>query len=547
MTDERKYGGSFAWKSLISRFFDHDIDPFLDKLDFDGYDEHWAVLAGIQANFWSDTDSLAVLPDIAEAAVRPTHFHEEAHYWQMLSSPLLQSVFLTALQKIRLVVKANEGRWEFICGEPGCDEHLELTAHALDWAQTLMKSEFSDVEVRWEREIVDSPPTGVAAFTATGGLYNHQYAGYVAALGYGGRERRLVSVDLTSLTESAAYVAEMKFLEQAPKSLLEDAPTIENAYVGLWELWRRYHGGRARDVIALTNSFLATVDLALLGNAPGPLLSLAKMTDFPAERFGRLLAVSNDAGLMAPDESLSSYQDRLAALAKLDTVDDVLEGGRRKILRILLFSLKPYLSIDDRQWKSWIDELFHPVTNAVCADAILEAVSEPFRVEQSLPIGSYILAAMFNALEHRAANRDAFADPAAHVDELEEKFPLPLILMGGNYYITRPHDRSYRKLPVWTGMLRLDIISLTAMMPLVYGRDKCGFIEFNADCVYVAKGLGCPRAGPERISQKEMQRRADANLANWCHKTHADLVTCLSRGEEREYWLKRAQSHLEAP
>lgn len=539
-----KFGGAFTWESLACRFFQHDIDPLNPAFAEVASDhELVAIMASLNIDEWGDIATLAVLPDVGDEDVASTLFHEQVHYWQIISSPLLQSLFLTALQKIRLVVNANGGRATAICGEAGADIRLDLVTEGLLRARTLMSSPFTDVDVRWQVEIVADPPTDVAALSCRLPDDDREWPGFVAALGYGAPDRRLVQADLCSLTESSALASEMQRRGQLPGELLEHAPPLHDRYLGLWELWRRYHHGRAPEV-DLVYPFVAVLDMALLGGVPGPLLSFNGRDDFPAERFSRLLTASGQEEL--PSSSgpgdLRRYQEALGKRVNLVPVDDVVARAKRRLLRILVFSLGPLLGLDADTWETRVNDLWRPDPSPVDEASLVRTLDHVFAKNEHLPLGAQILATMYNALCHRTDHPDHFVAPAQYEAILKQRFPLPIILMRGRYYMSQPTDQRDQRITVWPGMLRLDILRLTTLLPLVEGRAECGFVESGAECLYTAAGLGCPRSSKRRISDEAVAVRKKFGTASWCHRTQCDLITGMMRGPERDYWLARASA-----
>jgi hypothetical protein len=543
--DTRRFGGSFSWESLLCRFAAHDIDPLAESPAPDlSRARSIAAVASIAADEWADIDVQDVLPDLNEQAVRSTLFHEQVHFWQLISSPLLQSIFLTGLQKIYLVTEANGGRSEGVCADPSGVDQTYVTA-ALKCARSILSSAGEMTKLRWQQELRTNPPASTAAYWRKSAWDGETYPGYCAALSTGQEERRLVDVNPTSLSESAAFVAEMRYGARTIPRLTDGDDETQTLYKGLWELWVRWNPTRSQDEEALSASFLAVVDLALLGGSAHALLGFEQIQDFPAERFGRLFAASGKLPSMAStaDGNVQRYQDELAAHTKLMPVDVVLEQAQRRLLRVLVFSLRRYLSISKSVFDKWQGELSNADTDSISSDEMIHALVEVFSQPQSLPFGAHVLGTMFNALQHRRCNRDAFAVPHLHAQELEEAFFMPLILFRGTYYGARAGLKSGTPLPIWNGMLRHDIIALTTVLPMVEAENRCGFLKSMTDCLYTTNGIGCPLAPDARPPDAWLGIRKETGLGNWCHKTCCDMVLGLASEPSRSYWLKRAEAH----
>ncbi|MBB4155749.1 hypothetical protein GGQ80_003674 [Sphingomonas jinjuensis] len=535
------YGGSFAWINLICRFFRHDVDPLSRPPPLTGSVEARAMLAAMAADNLSDMLDIGPLPLLNDEGVASTVFHEQVHYWQLLSSPLLQSLFITALQKIRLVVAMNGGTALSICGEVDFDDRPDLVTPRLANANTLLRPQFTSGDVRWQVEIVEDPPTSVAAVSCRQWEGGPEWPRFCAALGFGSAERRLVWADLEQLTEGHALGSEDRRARRAPRRLLEDAPPIEDVYLGLWELWCRRHGHRATEA-ALGDAFLVAVDLAMLGGRPGPLLELNHRNHFPGERFARLMTVSADLDLPAldHDDDVVRYQDRLAEAAGLPGVDGVLQTARIRLLRMLTFSLAPMLHLEVEDRRRAVERLLGDHLSQTQEDDAAAIVEAAMSEDQQLPVGAQVLATMYNALRHRSDNRAHFALPARHAATLEAGFPLPLVLMGGAYYFTRPAKDVRQPLTAYPDMLRQEIIQLFALIPCIEGESECGFVKSGAQCQYTLQGLGCARSARRPLSDAAAELRKRTGVATWCHRARCDLWTGLMPKEERAYWLARS-------
>lgn len=158
-------GGSFTWASLLCRFT-RDIDPFATA-DTNAVDaEMLALQAGFGADEWADLDMPEPLPDIHDREVAFALMHESLHYWQLISSPMMQSLVITALQKVRLVTRLNGGDVNFVCGHPDFESDQAGTTAALAAAEALMGGARADrvtgLEVRKQVELIPDPATTIA-------------------------------------------------------------------------------------------------------------------------------------------------------------------------------------------------------------------------------------------------------------------------------------------------------------------------------------------------------------------------------------------------
>lgn len=535
-----KYGGAFTWESLLCRFF-LDIDPFAPQVKRQP-NEALAVLAALGADDWQDMCTVDVLPDQCDPDVAMTLFHEQVHYWQLISSPFLQSLFITALQKMRLVVAANKGNPSAICGDAGLDDAPDMVTRSLEYCYALMHGVNGEPQGIITTELGTSPPAAVTRFGVAMDDSDFAFPGYLGSLSYPDRaEDRHVNVDLLSLTESHAYISEQMYGRLPVRGLAANEPAIAASYKGLWELWRRYFAD-GENGAAMLDSFLVAVDLALAGGQPYRLMQFHELQDFPVERFKRLFVVAKRMPLLdvAAGGNVAAYQQRLEGAANLAPQSQLLPSAKRRLLRMLTFSLGPQLGVKSEQWKQWLDALVNGA-ECKCEPDILAAVIEVFKVEQNLPFGAQVLATMYNALDLRERRPELFIHPSRWSEELAEHFPLPLVILQGKYCAPRPKLSSGIPIPVRHGMLRHDIVALAAIRPTVLASSNCGFLESGMDCWFTAQGLGCPR-NPGMMDSRAKDIRGRTQLITWCHRTRAELILGLATPFETEYWTGRLAS-----
>lgn len=536
-----KIDGSFNWETLLCRFFLNDLDPFAPISPAQPL-EPMALLAAQRAKQGSDGSLMRVLPERELLEVQQTLFHEEVHYWQLLSSPFLQSLFLSALQKTRLVVAANGGNPHAVCGEPGFDGAVGAVTRSLRACYAAMSRTMGEPEGILDSQLVIDPPTFVRRFGWTYPPDDDPMPGYLIVLLYpesveacsATLQPRVVNIDLTTLTESHAFISESQFKGCLPSRLAWSDPTDHELYKGIWEAWSRYYPGQPADVRA--RALAIVLQTAFDGGLPHALMQFQELEDFPVERFKRLLIRSPQAinSALATASEVQSYRAELEILCKLTPQAKVLSAAKARLMRVLIFSLAPFLG-HAYPWASWVEELLD--SERIDWKA-LEAVKQVFSKAQQLPLGAQVIATMYNAIELRQSDPTLFALPALNRDRLEKAFPLPLILLRGQYCFAGTGLVPGQPIPVWLGMLRHEVVALASVRPMIQGSYQCGFLESGAQCWYVAEGLGCPRSAGE-ISPEVFDVRVRTQLLNWCHRLHVDLRLGLATPEDLNFWTNR--------
>jgi hypothetical protein len=108
----------------------------------------------------------------------------------------------------------------------------------------------------------------------------------------------------------------------------------------------------------------------------------------------------------------------------------------------------------------------------------------------TLFLGKSILQTMVNACVFRLENPGKLALPHLYGDELSEKFPLPVVLIDGQY---SQLDRMSVGLnfPLNGSQMSIveDCIMLLTLGPLERNKVQCGFIEKQTNCAYMLNGL----------------------------------------------------------
>jgi hypothetical protein len=156
--------------------------------------------------------------------------------------------------------------------------------------------------------------------------------------------------------------------------------------------------------------------------------------------------------------------------------------------------------------------------------------------------GEMVLGTMLNAAMYRVQHPGEFAVPHKYVDRLAAHFPLPIVVLEGEYYLDEnPGNSVSIGWPYLTSALELahDCIGLMTLKPLRSGEATCGFIEDRLDCWYVRSGLGCPQ---KSLTPKQQQIRLDTKLDDWCHWTARSIVVETAPPEMQKRWDSRISS-----
>jgi hypothetical protein len=155
--------------------------------------------------------------------------------------------------------------------------------------------------------------------------------------------------------------------------------------------------------------------------------------------------------------------------------------------------------------------------------------------------GQLALGSMLNACVYRLKHPGEVALPHLYADRLWRQFPLPIVVVQGQYYQdSSPHggvadpDSMGEPYPLTTMELLHDIMSLVTLRPMRKGLSGCGFVEDKSDCFYTRAGLGCPQKG---LTEEQFNIRRQVGLDDWCHWLMRTLVLRTAPSAALDRWL----------
>jgi hypothetical protein len=265
----------------------------------------------------------------------------------------------------------------------------------------------------------------------------------------------------------------------------------------------------------LALAFLAIVDLAVNPDLPAKPPADNSRSTIPW-RFGKLLQLGPQ--LPAISFSVNSAAELAAAIQKVYCATLQWPDPERVAIQSLSRLLHVYAPlVASGEHTAAVEAFLNRPFDELTVDEItpiFELIKEHY--EPNI-IGLSVLRTLINAALFRLLNPGKFALPHLHADELSRIFPLPAVLLDGNFLLDL-QQQSYglRVLPVeyWSDCVRLMTIDHLRTTP-ESEKLTCGFVRRNAECPYMAAGAGCPKRG---LSSDESDARQNAGLdKEWCH------------------------------
>jgi hypothetical protein len=314
-----------------------------------------------------------------------------------------------------------------------------------------------------------------------------------------------------------------------PERLPSEASRI---YLGPWEFWRRLLGPQYKNESDLARSFLAAVDLTMVadvlqdGGKPGILdLELRFETSSIPYRFGKIAFTARDLPPLQCDRPndaagvVARWQQELCARHGWPSPEICVKKAAVFLTQLLVRASLKYLKPKEGDTQR-LEHLFHVGHDEfVSVYDQLEPVWEMIAqvLEQAPPIiGRDVIGAMLNACVYRIQNPGRMALPQDYASELATVFPLPFILMGGDYYLD-PQLSGFMvgaPYPISALGLSRDCMDLLVTQPLSEGSSTCGFILNDIECLYMRLGLGCPQRS---LTDDQRKAREADKLDDWCH------------------------------
>jgi len=501
------------------------------------------LLASAADSERSGTDHFVIeqMPDDMSDETSSSIFHERIHYWQYISSPLLQRQFLTELDRIALNVAAAGGKWQqlMISLNAISDPASVIRTHAIFRAQNTLfdmatariagvdevRSDLRTLQVFYLRPL---PPNAVTP-------------GYGAVMELPGGEAAQVPFTTVALAESAAYVTECLRAGRTPGRLTGTTPA-QQRYFGCWEYWCRLHSRTTTDEGVLAANFLAAVDLALMGGTVEP--DDEGDEEFRQEqlcipyRFGKLAFRSQGFRLLPADPASKQVEEWQADFCRYQGWPAPRDSSAAAVVELTRRMIMAYgnLLIEDGHPDSYLTRFLAIPAEEAAADPraayqeIWSAIqSATLRPRGARPIGTEAIGVMLNASMYRLDNPGMFAAPHLFGPALTAVFPLPLLLLHGRYYADHETYANAEEtlkhmptMPYWpeSSNVTRDCMQLIPLAPLADGKPGCGFFDEptgKARCSYGHFDIGCPQAG---LTDDQSRLRAEHGIGDWCHKKY---------------------------
>jgi hypothetical protein len=215
---KRSIGGSFDFESMICNLFKNDLSSSPSQKGQAELDELMFEEIAKAAREGRDVVPLSnpkCLNQEELESIKVSLFHERTHYWQFISSPLLQHHFIHSLDKLRFELSRLGGNAYHICSLH--TEELESKEN-LDLSIASFNAHFSHVDVT-PHMIKEAIPISRDQLTEMLLLYlphegseNMVLVGYGARLGFETRDET-VSIPFNGryLVESASFISEQLF------------------------------------------------------------------------------------------------------------------------------------------------------------------------------------------------------------------------------------------------------------------------------------------------------------------------------------------------
>jgi hypothetical protein len=530
------------------------VEPELNQY----FQDSLKITAQVDARNFMDSVTLLPFPRGLSAATCARLFHERVHYWQLLSSPFLQTHYTRFMELLGVRIGERGGVGPLVFGwMPG------LSRRAQDLS--FLESEFGWIDMERERIVgTDS----IAADPDTRQIYFLQQTSkglvprYGAAISARGRHV-LVPFTVQTLTESAALISERLYAAEELPSGPDEEPDWNPRYMGCWEYWKRLHRTRYASTEELALSFLAAVDLALaatplmMGLEPGMDQESAAEAFNLSYRFGKLafrsqgfppLEYAADAAL-----AIDQFQRKFCQYCGWEPPDTAVRVVAVYLTQLLSAALGwPTARAETQPDSALVRWLFtaHPREVMDRLDElkpVWDYLSELEPESKNPVIGHRVAGMMLNACWHRLKHPGRQAAPHIAADILPGIFPLPFILIDGRYHydleLEDPKATFGDERPFKINALAIsaECVMLGALSPLAAGTDRCGFLDpitKRARCFYGLGGLGCPHP-TATLSESEREQRERLGVDDWCHWTFATLNTEIAAPEIARRWQQR--------
>ncbi|MBI5549857.1 MAG: hypothetical protein HY911_00015 [Desulfobacterales bacterium] len=535
--------GAFAFDSLLCHLFSASFNQpeGIDRQRSDKLRSYHAFTAGYFSKQGRDALTIEHLPAEKMAPLTRALFHERVHYWQLIGSPLLQLGFTLHLERMRMGANSLGGRPDLIAGQHLWQEPKPGTAEQLEELLSSQEAHFGWVPV--SEKMIQIPnwihrdPLTAMPFLHMPHVNGKILPAYGALLGFGmQRKYVIVPFNIRYLLESAAVVSEaLREGEGLPKPGNLDSEE-DQLYFGAWEFWRRVHGPRYRNETELAYGFLAAVDLAMMPDVAGLNDSLNRGgyadDEYRSEnfsvpyRFGKLAFRSQGLpplridGGEEPSKAVERFQKDICLFSGWPTPKQAAARMSVFLTEAMLQNYANFIENTDETVTA-VKALFDtPVMDFAENQGslqnlwriIAEVAGAPERMAR---IGALVLGTMLNVCVERCSSPGKFALPHLYETDLALRFPLPLLIMDGQYYQDiEPGLHFGSPIPINGLQLLHDCVALLTLSPLRNDDRSCGFLLKGVPCWYMRQGFGCPQGN---LTEAERLERELKQLGDACH------------------------------
>ena len=144
---------------------------------------------------------------------------------------------------------------------------------------------------------------------------------------------------------------------------------------------------------------------------------------------------------------------------------------------------------------------------------------------------------MLNACVYRLQRPGRAALVHVYAEDLALHFPLPIVLIGGQFHFDRLDARQVvveQACRVQLSDLVHDVLALVAVRPPRNGDRGCGFVNEWLPCCYTVAGFGCPKKG---LTEEQAAARRETRLDDWCHWTLRAVLLRTAPQEVSARWI----------
>lgn len=325
----------------------------------------WLIVTAQVSSPGSDGFLMLTLPEDLDCETRARLFHERAHFWQLIGSPLLCVRFLFVLERMKSLTVVNGGVGDAFVSMTDPSKHIPFEAidqliaemnASIDWCEP------HQITILAKDRAFTAPSVEQAFINLSSGQ-NDFVPGYAGIFEVDGRSY-VLPFTAAALMESAASAVQQIYQGKGIAPCSGALSEEDLMYQGSFEYWRQLHGSKYDSNEALLLAFLAVVDLTLLGDACNDDVVVGSSRSLSHDDFEQQRNISYRFGKLAfraqafaplivdgsPDQAIAAYQNSLCTAFGWPTPDQVLKRFALYLTRLLaqLSTIKPLRDDDFR-------------------------------------------------------------------------------------------------------------------------------------------------------------------------------------------------------